>query len=105
MAGAGGWPELEWAAWAATANGLHMATQIVGKTRLWLTPLQNHWWNVPLYVSARGLTTSAMPWRGDVLEVEFDLREHLLEMRMSSGALTQISRLLLAGAPRTEAEK
>ena len=80
-----GWPELEWAEWAATADTLHMWTQMVGKTRLALTPLQNHWWNVPLYVSARGLTTSAMPWRGDVLEIEFDFRTHLLEMRMGSG--------------------
>lgn len=55
------WPKLEWGAWQATADTLHMWTQIVGKTRLELTPLQNHWWNVPLYVSARGLTTSPMP--------------------------------------------
>jgi len=81
-----GWPELAWDEWKDTQATLHMWTQMVGKTRLALTPLQNHWWNVPLYVSARGLTTSAMPWRGDVLEVEFDLREHWLELRMSSGA-------------------
>lgn len=80
------WPELEWEAWKDTATTLHMWSQIVGKTRLALTPLQNHWWNVPLYVSAQGLTTSAMPWRGDVLEVEFDFRAHVLELRMSSGA-------------------
>ena len=87
-AGAGGgvWPELDWEQWKATATTLHMWTQVVGKTRLALTPLQNHWWNVPLYVSARGLTTSAMPWRGDVVEVEFDFREHVLELRMGSGA-------------------
>jgi hypothetical protein len=86
----GEWPELEWEAWKDTAAALHMATQIVGKTRLALTPLQNHWWNVPLYVSARGLTTSAMPWRGDVLEVEFDLREHRVELRMGSGARAEV---------------
>ena len=55
------WPSLPWAEWEATATTLHMWTQIVGKTRLALTPLQNHWWNVPLYVTAHGLTTSAMP--------------------------------------------
>ena len=55
------WPSLPWAEWEATATTLHMWTQIVGKTRLALTPMQNHWWNVPLYVTARGLTTSAMP--------------------------------------------
>ena len=54
------WPELEWSHWSETADTLHMWTQIVGKTRLALTPLQNHWWNVPLYVTARGLSTSAM---------------------------------------------
>jgi hypothetical protein len=86
----GNWPELEWAEWAATAGTLHMWTQIVGKTRLALTPLQNHWWNVPLYVSARGLTTSPMPWRGDVLEIEFCFRRHELELRMSSGARAQL---------------
>jgi hypothetical protein len=81
----GAWPELKWEEWKETHQGLHMATQIVGKTRLALTPLENHWWNVPLYVSARGLTTSAMPWRGDVLEVEFDFYEHVLELRRCSG--------------------
>ncbi|HEY5055058.1 MAG TPA: DUF5996 family protein [Acidobacteriaceae bacterium] len=80
------WPELAWEQWKDTAATLHMLTQIVGKTRLALTPLQNHWWNVPLYVSACGLTTSAIPWRGGVLEIEFDLREHVLELRMSTGA-------------------
>jgi hypothetical protein len=81
----GAWPELKWDEWKDTHAGLHMAMQIVGKTRLALTPLQNHWWNVPLYVSARGLTTSAMPWRGDVLEVVFDFQHHLVELRMGSG--------------------
>jgi hypothetical protein len=89
-AASGGWPELEWDAWKDTATSLHMWCQIVGKTRLALTPLQNHWWNVPLYVSARGLTTSAMPWRGDVLEVEFDFIEHRLELRMGSGESVEL---------------
>jgi len=84
------WPELDWPAWSATADTLHMWTQIVGKTRLTLTPLQNHWWNVPLYVSARGLTTSPMPWRGDLLEIEFDFRASQLELRMSSGARASV---------------
>jgi hypothetical protein len=80
-----GWPELDWEQWKDTQATLHMWTQMVGKTRLALTPLQNHWWNVPLYVSARGLTTSAMPWRGDVVEIEFDFHEHVLELRRCSG--------------------
>ena len=71
---------------AATQTTLHMWTQIVGKTRLALTPLQNHWWNVPLYVSARGLTTSPMPLPdGCLLEIEFDFRVHVLELRCSDG--------------------
>ena len=56
-----------------------MWTQIVGKTRLALSPLQAHWWNVPLYVSARGLNTSAMPYGSEFLEVAFDFVSHELK--------------------------
>jgi hypothetical protein len=80
------WPALEWAEWKDTADTLHMWTQIVGKTRLALSPLQAHWWNVPLYVSARGLSTSAMPYQDEWLEVEFDFVSHDLRFRLSSGA-------------------
>jgi hypothetical protein len=79
------WPALPWGEWAATANTLHMWTQIVGKTRLALTPLQNHWWNVPLYVTARGLGTSAMDYGEDVLDIEFDFVVHELHLRLGSG--------------------
>jgi len=79
------WPELPWSEWEATANTLHMWMQIVGKTRLALTPLQNHWWNVPLYVTARGLGTSAMAYEDDVLDIEFDFVAHLLHFRLGSG--------------------
>lgn len=79
------WPELSWNAWSQTAETLHMWTQIVGKTRLALTPLQNHWWNVPLYVTAHGLGTSAMEYEDDVLDIEFDFIEHVLRIRMGSG--------------------
>lgn len=79
------WPELPWNVWSKTADTLHMWTQIVGKTRLALTPLQNHWWNVPLYVTARGLGTSAMACSDDALDIEFDFVEHELRMRLSSG--------------------
>jgi hypothetical protein len=80
------WPALEWAEWKDTADTLHMWTQIVGKTRLALSPLQAHWWNVPLYVSARGLSTAAMPYKDEWLEVEFDFVSHDLRFRLSSGA-------------------
>jgi hypothetical protein len=86
------WPSLEWREWQATAETLHMFTQIVGKTRLALTPRQNHWWNVTLYVTARGLSTSAMPLvDGDALEIEFDFLSHLLTFRRSSGAARALS--------------
>ena len=79
------WPSLAWSEWAETADTLHMWTQIVGKTRLALTPLENHWWNVPLYVTARGLGTSAMPYGDEVLDIEFDFVAHRLRFRLSTG--------------------
>src|ERR1700677_71291 len=80
------WPELRWEDWSATAETLHMWTQIVGKVRLALSPLQAHWWNVPLYVSARGLSTSAMPYGAEFLEITFDFVSHELRFLMSTGA-------------------
>jgi hypothetical protein len=85
-----GWPSLPWAEWEPTASTLHMWTQIVGKTRLALTPLQNHWWNVPLYVTARGLSTSAMPYGNDVLDIEFDFVAHELHFRLGSGSFVSV---------------
>jgi hypothetical protein len=87
---AAGWPPLPWAEWEPTASTLHMWTQIVGKTRLALTPLQNHWWNVPLYVTARGLSTSAMPYGDDVLDIEFDFVAHELHFRLGSGRFVSV---------------
>jgi Family of unknown function (DUF5996) len=81
------WPELRWSDWSAIAETLHMWTQIVGKTRLALSPLQAHWWNVPLYVSARGLSTAAMPYGAEMLEIEFDFVSHDLRYRLSNGAM------------------
>ena len=66
------WPSLPLEEWQETKDTLHMWTQVVGKIRLAQTPLVNHWWNVPLYVTARGLTTSAMPY-GD-RDFEIDVR-------------------------------
>src|ERR1700693_4017811 len=77
------WPELPLAAWQETYAPLHMWTQIVGKVRLVLTPLVNHWWEVPFYISARGLTTSAIPYRDGIFEVEFDFLDHNLAIRTS----------------------
>jgi hypothetical protein len=71
--------------WEATCDTLHMWTQIVGKTRMVLTPPLNHWWHVTLYVTPRGLTTSAIPLDGHSFDVEFDLVAHRLTMRTSGG--------------------
>ena len=84
------WPELKWSDWQQTADTLHMWTQIVGKTRLALSPLQAQWWNVPLYVSARGLNTSAMPYGSEFLEITFDFVSHDLKFFLSTGASLSI---------------
>jgi Family of unknown function (DUF5996) len=82
---AGAWPELTLAAWDDTLATFHMWTQIVGKVRLALEPMRNHWWQVPLYVSSRGLTTSLMPAGAIGLEIEFDLVDHVLDLRTTDG--------------------
>jgi hypothetical protein len=79
------WPALPWDEWKETATTLHMWMQIVGKTRLALTPRENHWWNVPLYVTPRGLSTSTIPYHDDLFDVEFDFIDHHLRVRMTSG--------------------
>src|SRR4051812_22221384 len=86
------WPELTWEQWKDTADTLHMFMQIVGKTRVALTPTQNHWWNVPFYVTARGLSTSAMPVpRSGLLDIEFDFIAHELIFRRSSGQTERLA--------------
>ena len=81
------WPALPLEEWEDTRATLHMWTQIVGKVRLAQTPLVNHWWNVPLYVSARGLTTTAMPYGSTFFEMEFDFLDHTLNIKCSDGAM------------------
>ena len=84
------WPELPLDAWRDTYATLHRWTQIVGKTRLALTPLINHWWNVTLYVTTRGLSTSTM-YSGNIeVEVEFDFTTHELVIRTSAPAETRL---------------
>jgi hypothetical protein len=79
------WPALAYDDWADTAATLHMWTQIVGKVRMVMTPPMNHWWHVPLYVSARGLTTSPIPLGGRTIEILFDFLEHRLRLTCSDG--------------------
>jgi hypothetical protein len=79
------WPALPLDEWESTLKTLHMWTQIVGKIRLGLSPLQNHWWNAALYVNSRGLSTSVIPYRGDTFEIQFDFVDHRLELITSTG--------------------
>jgi hypothetical protein len=85
------WPSLAVDDWTATRETFHMFTQVVGKIRLVCEPMVNHWWQVPLYVSARGLTTGSMPYEGDVFDLEFDLVEHTLRMRRSDGRSSEVA--------------
>jgi Family of unknown function (DUF5996) len=77
------WPSLPLQEWEATRATLHMWTQIVGKIRLALSPHVNHWWEVPLYVTARGMTTSPVPYDERVFEIDLDFLDHNLAIRGS----------------------
>jgi len=79
------WPALELDAWEPTRDTLHLWTQVVGKVRMALSPALNHWWHVPLYVSARGLTTSAIPYGSGAFQVDFDFVSHQLAISCSDG--------------------
>ena len=93
------WPALPLDSWKETYATLHMWSQIVGKVRLKLTPLMNHWWNAPLYVSARGLTTSRIPYGERSFEIWFDFIRHQLVLETSNGVLKTMQL-----APRTVAD-
>jgi len=86
------WPRLSLSEWSSTQTTLHRWAQIVGKTRLALSPMQNHWWQVVLYVTARGLTTSPIPRPdgGGTFEIDFDFIDHALVVRTSEGATRTI---------------
>ena len=93
------WPQLALSDWADTQTTLHRWTQIVGKTRLALAPMQNHWWQVALYVTARGLGTSPMPYAKGNIELEFDFLDHQLVARTSDGVTKSMTL-----APRSVAD-
>ena len=80
------WPELPYASWRETAETLQLWTQVVGKVRLSLTPWLNHGWQVPLYVTARGLGTSSIPVGHDIIDIEFDFISHQIVFRSSRGS-------------------
>jgi hypothetical protein len=92
-------PALPFEEWRETCATLHMWTQVVGKIRLAQTPLVNHWWNVPLYLTARGLTTSAMPYEDRTFQIDFDFVKHQLLFETSDGKTDS-----LPLAPRTVAD-
>ncbi|MEU8608541.1 DUF5996 family protein [Actinoplanes sp. NPDC048791] len=79
------WPRLRVGDWADTRDTLHMWLQIVGKIRMAHAPAVNHWWHVTLYPSARGLTTSLVPYRDGGFEIEFDFLDHQLHLRTTDG--------------------
>jgi len=93
------WPSLPFEEWGETCATLHMWTQVVGKVRLAQAPHVNHWWQVPLYVSARGLTTSAVPYGPKTFQIDFDFIAHKLSIETSDGGARE-----LALAPRSVAD-
>ena len=93
------WPDLPYAAWEETCTTLHLWTQIIGKIRLEYTPWLNHSWHVTFYLTARGLTTSPIPYAEHSFEIEFDFIEHQLLIRKSDGRRAHI-----ALEPRTVAD-
>jgi len=93
------WPALPLTEWQDTYATLHMWTQIVGKVRLARAPMLNHWWQVALYVTARGLTTSPIPYGDASFEISFDFLDHQLRIQTSDGGVRT-----LALAPRSVAD-
>jgi hypothetical protein len=85
------WPELNWPDWHETGDTLHRWTQAVGKVRMALAPMENHWWQVALYPTSRGLTTSPIPHGTRTFDVTFDFIDHALLIEISSGARERIS--------------
>jgi hypothetical protein len=90
-------PQLRLAYWRATKDTLHLYSQIVGKIRLATTPPRNHWWNVPLYVDVRGLTTRRLHHRGTTFEITIDFIDHALIVRTADGRTRSFG--LASGVP------
>src|SRR5215813_10463819 len=91
---ASAWPRgLPLAEWRDTHDTLHMWTQIVGKTRMALTPRENHWWNVTLHVTPRGLGTPPIPFGRGTFDIQFDFIGHKLWIQTSEGKQESIQLL------------
>jgi hypothetical protein len=93
------WPAIRYEEWKETQATLHLWTQIVGKIRLVQTPWVNHSWHVTFYVTARGLTTSLIPYGARAFEIEFDFLDHQIVIRTDEGAVDRVKL-----APRTVAD-
>jgi len=94
------WPSIPVDGWVDTRDTLHLYTQVVGKIRLANEPVSNHWWNVPLYLTARGLTTSPMPHHsGRTFQIDFDFIDHRLDVATAAGEVRSIDLI-----PRSVAE-
>ncbi len=85
------WPDLPLAAWSGTCDTLQLWTQIVGKVRIALTPLINHWWNATLHVTSRGLAAPAMPYQGSTVDIVFDFVGHRLDIETGDGQVETIA--------------
>ena len=85
------WPALPQAEWSDSCATLQLWMQVVGKVRLALTPAVNHTWNVTLYPTVRGLTTSPMPHGGRMLQIDFDFIDHVLLLQTSDGGRATIA--------------
>src|SRR2546423_4786473 len=84
------WPPLPVSEWSETRDTLHMWSQIVGKVRLALAPMINHWWQATFYVNASGFTTSLIPWRDGGFEMVFDFHRHVLDITTVGGGQRQL---------------
>ncbi len=93
------WPDLPLEGWSDTAETLQRWMQIVGKIRLALSPMWNHWWQAPLYLTARGLTTSPIPYGTRSFQIDFDFIDHVLQLETSDGMKRSVELV-----PRTVAD-
>ena len=90
VVGSAEWPALPLSSWIDTRDTLQLWTQVIGKVRLANTPLTNHWWNVPLYVSARGLTTGLIPQGARAFSIDFDFIAHRLDIATTNGDVRSV---------------
>jgi hypothetical protein len=85
-----GWPELPYEAWKETRDTLHMYVQIMGKVRAGLAPEEPNWGHAPLYLTARGLNTSPIPHPGGTFDIDVDLVDHVVSVRIADGRIERI---------------